>query len=274
MGSGGRFLYYLLLTLAVALITYNAIISSTAILLNPGFPGRRGAPPSRSSSDPVVQMPFDRRRAVGRRPFHTAVTASDSVYNAWQCRVMYYWFKKVRDATPESEMGGFTRILHSGRPDKLVDEIPTFVADPLPAGTDQVIELLYFLDKIPPSDLRDILFSIGLGHSSSGFRRLISRKSKANTTTVYKILMSGLGAAFPFFYIEPKKFESVLRKYYPEDRGQIADIDPIGNSPVIIEKLVPDSNINFITFVARYAYAVASALNGVGNILHKDFMIQ
>lgn len=35
-----------------------------------------------------------------------------------------------------------------------------------------------------------------------------------------------------------------------------------------------DSNINFITFVARYAYAVASALNGVGNILHKDFMIQ
>ncbi|RRT52650.1 hypothetical protein B296_00050333, partial [Ensete ventricosum] len=294
MGSGGRFLYYLLLTLAVALITYNAIISSTAILLNPGFPGRRGAPPSRSSSDPVVQMPFDRRRAVGRRPFHTAVTASDSVYNAWQCRVMYYWFKKVRDATPESEMGGFTRILHSGRPDKLVDEIPTFVADPLPAGTDQVIELLYFLDKIPPSDLRDILFSIGLGHSSSGFRRLISRKSKANTTTVYKILIyilmaepdhiivkpipnlakAGLGAAFPFFYIEPKKFESVLRKYYPEDRGQIADIDPIGNSPVIIEKLVPDSNINFITFVARYAYAVASALNGVGNILHKDFMIQ
>ncbi|KAL6878313.1 hypothetical protein ACP4OV_012483 [Aristida adscensionis] len=34
-------------------------------------------------------------------------------------------------------MGGFTRILHSGSPDEFVDEIPTFVADPLPKGTDQ-----------------------------------------------------------------------------------------------------------------------------------------
>jgi len=29
-------------------------------------------------------------------------------------------------------MGGFTRILHSGRPDELMDEIPTVVVDPLP----------------------------------------------------------------------------------------------------------------------------------------------
>lgn len=30
------------------------------------------------------------------------------------------------------EMGGFTRLLHSGRPDNLMDEIPTVVVDPLP----------------------------------------------------------------------------------------------------------------------------------------------
>lgn len=47
----------------------------------------------------------------------------------------------------------------------------------------------------------------------------------------------GLGAAFPFFYIEPKKYESVLRKYFPEDKGPITDIDPIGNSPVIVGKV-------------------------------------
>ena len=29
-------------------------------------------------------------------------------------------------------MGGFTRLLHSGAPDDLMDEIPTFVANPLP----------------------------------------------------------------------------------------------------------------------------------------------
>lgn len=47
----------------------------------------------------------------------------------------------------------------------------------------------------------------------------------------------GLGAAFPFFYIEPKKYESVLRKYFPEDKGPVTNIDPIGNSPVIVGKV-------------------------------------
>ncbi|THU51431.1 hypothetical protein C4D60_Mb06t30980 [Musa balbisiana] len=285
MGSGRRFLYYLLLTLAVALITYNAIISSTSIFLNPGFPGRRGAPPSRSSSDPVVQMPFDRRRDEGRRPrpFHTAVTASDSVYNAWQCRVMYYWFKKVRDATPASEMGGFTRILHSGRPDKLVDEIPTFVADPLPAGTDQGYIVLNrpwaFVQWLQKADIQEEYI-------------LMAEPDHIIVKPVPNLAKAGLGAAFPFFYIEPKKFESVLRKYYPEDRGPITDIDPIGNSPVIIGKASllkiaptwmnlslamkknPEADKAFGWVLEMYAYAVASALNGVGNILHKDFMIQ
>jgi len=47
----------------------------------------------------------------------------------------------------------------------------------------------------------------------------------------------GLGAAFPFFYIEPKKYEKVLRKYFPVEKGPITDIDPIGNSPVIVGKV-------------------------------------
>ena len=47
----------------------------------------------------------------------------------------------------------------------------------------------------------------------------------------------GRAAAFPFFYIEPKKYEKVLRKFYPENEGPITNIDPIGNSPVIIEKV-------------------------------------
>lgn len=47
----------------------------------------------------------------------------------------------------------------------------------------------------------------------------------------------GRAAAFPFFYIEPKKYEKVLRKFFPEKEGPITNIDPIGNSPVIIEKV-------------------------------------
>lgn len=83
-------------------------------------------------------MPLARRAGSNKkRLFHTAVTSSDSIYNTWQTRVMYYWFKKYQNE-PGSEMGGFTRILHSGKADKFMEEIPTFVAQPLPPGTDQV----------------------------------------------------------------------------------------------------------------------------------------
>ena len=57
---------------------------------------------------------------------------------------MYYWFKKFKDG-PNSEMGGFTRILHSGKPDKFMQEIPTFVAQPLPAGMDHVLMVFSFI---------------------------------------------------------------------------------------------------------------------------------
>jgi hypothetical protein len=81
--------------------------------------------------------------AFARMPFHVALTATDAPYSKWQCRIMYYWYKKNRDLYG-SEMGGFTRILHSGKPDNLMDEMPTVVVDPLPAGLDRVSFLRFF----------------------------------------------------------------------------------------------------------------------------------
>lgn len=134
MGMGyGLFCKTLLISFSAALITYNIIISSNA-----PFPSSTSFD---RSVDPVIKLPSDRKFKLGsaqKRLFHTAVTASDNVYSTWQCRVMYYWFKKFQNQ-PNSEMGGFTRILHSGVPDKHMDEIPTFVVQPLPAGKDQVI---------------------------------------------------------------------------------------------------------------------------------------
>ena len=92
--------------------------------------------------DPVIRMPARlRSQRKGKRLFHTALTANDAAYNRWQSRIMYYWFKKFKDL-PGSEMGGFTRILHSGKPDNFMDEIPTFVVDPLPDGLDRVSSLI------------------------------------------------------------------------------------------------------------------------------------
>lgn len=94
--------------------------------------------------DPVIEMPRNARGTEnGKRLFHVALTATDAPYSKWQCRIMYYWYKKQKDL-PGSEMGKFTRILHSGKPDNLMDEIPTLVVDPLPAGLDRVRELSFY----------------------------------------------------------------------------------------------------------------------------------
>lgn len=88
--------------------------------------------------DPIIEMPEHvKNRKTSKVLFHVALTATDAPYNKWQCRIMYYWYKKQR-GLPGSEMGGFTRILHSGKADNLMDEIPTAVVDPLPAGLDRV----------------------------------------------------------------------------------------------------------------------------------------
>lgn len=46
-------------------------------------------------------------------------------------------YKKVKAQCEKEgacEMGGFTRLLHSGTPDDLMDELPTVVVDPLPTS--------------------------------------------------------------------------------------------------------------------------------------------
>lgn len=282
-GCGGNFVTSLLITISVALITYNLLISSAAPL-RPGFPGPTARTrPTTISLDPVVRMPAG--RPARRRLFHTAVTASDSVYNTWQCRVMYYWFKKARSAAGPGgpEMGRFTRILHSGKPDGFMDEIPTFVADPLPAGMDQGYIVLNrpwaFVQWLQKANIQEDYI-------------LMAEPDHLIVKPIPNLSKEGLAAAFPFFYIEPKKYESTLRKFFPVEKGPITDIDPIGNSPVIVEKASlkkiaptwmnvslamkkdPEADKAFGWVLEMYAYAVASALHGVGNILHKDFMIQ
>ncbi|XP_010540297.1 PREDICTED: uncharacterized protein LOC104814115 [Tarenaya hassleriana] len=282
MGCGGGNLFYpVLIALSVALITYNIIISANAPLKQE-FPGRSSSS-SEFSVDPIIEMP---RGGGGekKRLFHTAVTASDSVYNTWQCRVMYYWFKRAKDSGgPGSEMGGFTRILHSGKPDKYMDEIPTFVAQPLPSGMDQGYIVLNrpwaFVQWLQQADIKEDYL-------------LMAEPDHLIVKPIPNLARDGLGAAFPFFYIEPKKYKKVLRKYYPEERGPITNIDPIGNSPVIVGKEAlkkiaptwmnvslamkkdPETDKAFGWVLEMYAYAVSSALHGVSNILHKDFMIQ
>ena len=56
----------------------------------------------------------------GRRPYHTVLTATGSVYQKWQSRIMYYhWKKNSALAGPCADAVGFTRLCATpgGEPD-------------------------------------------------------------------------------------------------------------------------------------------------------------
>lgn len=140
---------WLIIAVAAFAATYNTVVTLTRSrvadedyedddeqLSNSAFPG---ATSSSSATSGVVVRPkeFIKKIPKKKRYFHTAMTCNDSPYVKWQSRIMYYYYKKYKDH-PDSEMGGFTRVLHSGYPDNLMDEIPTMVVDPLPTGMDMV----------------------------------------------------------------------------------------------------------------------------------------
>ncbi|XP_040873341.1 hydroxyproline O-arabinosyltransferase PLENTY isoform X2 [Glycine max] len=214
--------------------------------------------------------------------FHVAVTATDAAYSQWQCRIMYYWYKKVKDM-PGSDMGKFTRIVHSGRPDQLMDEIPTFVVDPLPAGLDRGYVVMNrpwaFVQWLEKADIEEEYI-------------LMAEPDHIFVNPLPNLTNGNQPAGYPFFYIKPVKHGKIIRKFYPKANGPITDIDPIGNSPVIIQKSLleeiaptwvnislqmkddPETDETFGWVLEMYAYAVASALHGVRHILHDNFMLQ
>lgn len=129
LGCSSSSSFLVLLAVGSFFATYNLI---TLVVHN------RTVNHAKYTFDPLVVMPDNVKRTGGKKVlFHVALTATDAPYSKWQCRIMYYWYKKTRDMEG-SEMGKFTRILHSGQPDNLMDEIPTFVVDPLPSGLDRV----------------------------------------------------------------------------------------------------------------------------------------
>lgn len=180
-------------------------------------------------------------------------------------------------------MGGFTRVLHSGKPDKLMDEIPTIVVDPLPEGLDRGYVVLNrpwaFVQWLQNSTIEEDYI-------------MMAEPDHIITKPLPNLATAANPSAFPFFYIKPTEYEKVIRKFYPESMGPVSGIDPIGNSPVIISKSQlqkiaptwmnislqmkddPEADKAFGWVLEMYAYAVASALHGIQHVLRKDFMIQ
>eukprot|EP00891_Asterochloris_glomerata_P005594 jgi/Astpho2/5594/e_gw1.00079.269.1_t len=125
-------------------------------------------------------------------------------------------------------MGGFTRILHDGHPDSLMDEIPTFVAQPLPDGIDQgyiVLNrpygVLQWVQQQLPLLMEDYVLMLEPDH-------LLLRPVPLMATPTS-------AAGFPFSYMDPKSHPSVLDKYN-EKKVDLREIRPVGNAPVMLHK--------------------------------------
>lgn len=52
----------------------------------------------------------------------------------------YFWYLRIKGKKPKN-MGGFTRILHSGEPDDWMHEIPTVIVKPLPADLEKIADV-------------------------------------------------------------------------------------------------------------------------------------
>mmetsp|Transcript_28537 Transcript_28537/g.66848 ORF Transcript_28537/g.66848 Transcript_28537/m.66848 type:complete len:586 (-) Transcript_28537:326-2083(-) len=101
-----------------------------------GTPTRAQAPVGQeatvSLSHTAIEAPANGGGCGERhKPYHTVLTATGQVYQQWQCRVMYWHWKKQKAADPKgscTELTGFTRLVANakGESDGLEEEIPSF----------------------------------------------------------------------------------------------------------------------------------------------------
>ena len=166
------------------------------------------------------------------RTYHIVVSAQGTATH-WQSRIHYYWYKKIKKQCEKEghcDMGEFTRLLHSGKPDDLMDEIPTFVAKELPPKHPHhgyiVLNRPYaFLQWMKKATIKEKYILMGEPDH-------LWLKPMPN-------LMDGENpAAFPFFYIEPTspKFIHITEKFVgkidtPEQKARLF---PIGSSPTLL----------------------------------------
>ena len=240
-----------------------------------------------SPSPPPPPPPPPPPKKKGNGKFHVLLTANDAQYVKWQSRIMYHYYKKIKAAHPDSGFGGVTRILHSGHPDDLMDEIPTVVVDTLPPniGDDGYVVLhrpyafKQWLDQYADSIEEEFVLMSEPDHLYLRPIPLLATEKKA--------------AAFPFFYITPKnpKYTPIVQRFN-DARAPLDMFAPIGNSPVMISKSAlkkvvpvwhelavkmkkdPQANEAFGWVVEMWAYSIASAQVGVEYDLIPEFMLQ
>ncbi|KAK9826707.1 hypothetical protein WJX74_011081 [Apatococcus lobatus] len=220
--------------------------------------------------------------------YHVVTSVDGQIYTEWQVRIHYYWYKQMRLQYPDSAMGGFTRLLHSGKPDFLMDEIPTKVVDLLPPGMDKGFVVLN----------RPYAFAQWVERYMASIpERYVLMSEPDHLFIRPPPLWATLEkpAAFVFTYIEPAEHATIVNRFN-DRKVPVESMAQIGSSPVIINrdqlaavvdawydislrlKNDPEADKAFGWVLDMYGWSIASSQHPDGPLqydLHLlEFMIQ
>lgn len=239
------------------------------------------------TSGALYAKPLYNGEPGAHRKFHVVVTANAALYVAWQTRVCYYHYNKQKALQgPDGQMGGFTRVLHEGRPDSLMAEIPSCVVD-------RLSEEYGFVVLSRPNALLQMLTKCKIEEEFI----LMAEPDHIFLKPMPNLMVGNKPAAFPFFYIQPKDHKALVRRYVEPMAGKLSDddingMDPIGNSPNFISKsdlaILAPVWANFTVRMKRdpecdkawgwvlemYAYTCAAKAVGISHDLHPRLAAQ
>ena len=249
------------------------------------------------SAAAVLQRTHTKRCSSSRKPYHTLLTATAQVYQQWQCRIMYYHWKKQRDldsAGECTEMTGFTRLVahRDATPDGLEKEIPSFFVKEYsqrdynrfhgyrvinrPYSVVQLLQSAYWNSEIR----EDYIYIAETDHILT--QALPNRASR------------GSPMAYTFNYMGPNPaHSSIIQHAWPEGgRTGYQKVQSIGPSPVVIHRkdleamAVPweetavalkvdpaaDSRLGWV--IEMWGYAIAAAKIGLRHQEFADFQVE
>lgn len=219
---------------------------------------------------------------------HTLCTSNGSPYLNFQNRIMYGTYKLVQKQPGGGKLVAFTRILHRQKGDVLMDEVPTWRANPLHPECDTWCE---FPVADRPNAVQQWI------NAAKKDPTMIKAPWLLMIETDYvwmkpPVAPAAEGSArslgFPFGYIQPTSpgIESVLRKMFPAERGPLSDVPNSGPAPVLMRwnelfKITPDwerltkhieddkETKDKLGWVREmYAWSIGAALQGVKFDLH------
>jgi hypothetical protein len=151
-------------------------------------------------------------------------------------RIAYSTYKLILAMPGGDQFTGFTRILHRTKPDELMDEIPTFRADPLQPECDNWCEypvsdradaVQQFFDAYKKDPSMITAPWIYMIESDYVFMKPLDLPNFSKTKTT-----AGKAWAFPFDYINPGMFPTEMKQLWPE--GQPVDIPNAGPAPLVM----------------------------------------